>query len=36
MDTPKEYVHGRFTLIDLLKEMTQRLNEWKHHKQNGG
>jgi hypothetical protein len=27
--TPKEYAHARFTFIDLITEMNQRLNEWK-------
>lgn len=36
LDTPKEYVHGRFAFIDLIKEMNQRLKEWKQEKLNGG
>lgn len=36
LDTPKEYVHGRFTFVDLIKEMNQRLKEWKQEKLNGG
>jgi len=36
MDTPKEYVHGRFAFIDLIKEMNRSLEEWKQGKLNGG
>jgi hypothetical protein len=29
IDNPKEYKHGRFAFLDLIKEMNGTLNEWK-------
>ncbi len=35
-DTPQQFKHGRFSFIDLIKDMSQTLETWRQTKINGG